>query len=92
MAQTVKNLPAVQETWVQSLGWEDSPGKGNGYPFQYSCLENPMDRGTRWATVHGVTKESDTTEQLTLSRGRIDTPRFQIFFPQTSKAGFFFFK
>ena len=33
-----------------------SPGEGNGYPLQYSCLENPMDRGTWWATVHGVTK------------------------------------
>ena len=33
-----------------------SPGEGNGYPFQYSCLENPMDRGTWQATVHGVTK------------------------------------
>ena len=31
-----------------------SPGEGKGYPLQYSCLENPMDRGTWWATVHGV--------------------------------------
>ena len=31
-----------------------SPGEGNGYPLQYSCLENSMDRGDRWATVHGV--------------------------------------
>ena len=31
-----------------------SPGEGNGYPLQYSCLENPMDRGARQATVHGV--------------------------------------
>ena len=36
-------------------------GKGHGNPLQYSCLENPMDRGARWATVHGVI-ESDTTE------------------------------
>ena len=33
-----------------------SPGEGNGNPLQYSCLENPMDRGTWWATVHGVAK------------------------------------
>ena len=33
-----------------------SPGEGNGNPFQYSCLENPMDRGAWWATVHGVAK------------------------------------
>ena len=44
VAQTVKNLPAVQ-TWVQSLGQKDSPGEGNGTPLQYPCLENLMDRG-----------------------------------------------
>ena len=42
-------------------GLEDSPGEGNGYPFEYSCLQNPMDKGAQWATVHGVA-ESDTTE------------------------------
>ena len=36
-----------------------SPGEGNGNPLQYSCLGNPMDRGDSWATVHGVTKDSD---------------------------------
>ena len=39
-----------------------SPGEGNGNPLWYSCLGNPMDRGAWWATVHGVAKESDTTE------------------------------
>ena len=39
-----------------------SLGEGPGNPLQYSCLENPMDRGAWQATVHGVTKESDTTE------------------------------
>ena len=52
----VKNLPARQETQVQSLGQEDSPGEGTGNPLQYSCLENPMDRGAWWATVPGVAK------------------------------------
>ena len=33
-----------------------SPGGGNGNPLQYSCLENPMNRGAWWATVHGITK------------------------------------
>ena len=45
---------------VQSLDREDSPGEENGNPLQYPCLENPMDRGAWRATVHGVTKESDT--------------------------------
>ena len=39
-----------------------SPGEGNGNPLQFSCLENPMDRGAWWATVCGGRKESDTTE------------------------------
>ena len=33
-----------------------SPGEGNGSPLQYSCLENPIERGAWWATIHGVTK------------------------------------
>ena len=33
-----------------------SPGEGDGYPLQYSCLENPVDRGAWWSTVHGVVK------------------------------------
>ena len=41
-----------------------SPGEGNDNLLQYSCLENPMDRGARWATVHGIAKELDTTERL----------------------------
>ena len=38
------------------LGSGRSPGEGNGYPLQYSCLENPIDRRAWWATVHGVSK------------------------------------
>ena len=64
MTQRVKILPAIQETQVPSLGQEDSPGEGNGNPLQYSCLENSMDRGAWWATVHGVT-ESDMTNTHT---------------------------
>ena len=41
-----------------------SSGGGNGYLLQYSCLENPMNSRTWWATVHGVVKELDTTERL----------------------------
>ena len=54
VAQTVKNLPAMQETMVQSLGQEDPPGEGNGNPLQYSCLENPMDGGAWRSTVLGL--------------------------------------
>ena len=63
MAQMVKSLPAIQETQVQSLGCEDPLEKTMATnPLQYSCLQNPMDRGAWQATVHGVAKESDTTE------------------------------
>ena len=41
---------------VQPLGWEKFPGEGNGNALQYSCLENPIDRGAWRTTVHGVTK------------------------------------
>ena len=51
VSQMVKNPPAMQETWVRSLGWEDPPWRR-----AYSCLENPVDRGAWQATVHGVTK------------------------------------
>ena len=46
-----------------------SPEEGNGYPLQYSSLENSVDRGAWWATVHGPWghKESDTTERLSMS-------------------------
>ena len=53
LAQMVRNLPAMQETWVQSLLGR-SPGEGNGNPFQCSCLENPLDRGAWQATVGGL--------------------------------------
>ena len=63
----VKNLPVMQETQVQSLGQEDPLEKEMaGYPPQYSCLENPKDREAWWAIVHGVTKESDMTEQMSI--------------------------
>ena len=55
----------MQETWVRSLGREDSPGEGNGNPLQYSCLENPMDGGTWWATVHRVAKSRTRLSDFT---------------------------
>ena len=62
VAQSVKNLPAMKETICSAgdlasfPGSERSPGEGNGHPLQYSCLENPMDRGDWQATVHGVAR------------------------------------
>ena len=49
VAQLVKNMPTMQETWVWSLGWD--PGEGKGYPLQYSGLDNSLD-----CTVHSVPK------------------------------------
>ena len=51
VVQMVSNLPGMQETGlIPGLG--RSPGEGNSYPLQYSCLENPMDRGDWRATIH----------------------------------------
>ena len=55
----VKNLPADEGDTKDAgsvPGSERSPGEENGNPLQYSCLENPMDRGVWWATVHEVAK------------------------------------
>ena len=56
-----KESPANAGDAGSSPGSERSPGEGNGNPFQYSCLGNPVDRGAWQATVHGVTKELDMT-------------------------------
>ena len=48
-------------------GSERSPGKENGKPLQYSCLENPKNGGDWWATIHGVAKSRTRLKQLTLS-------------------------
>ena len=57
----VRNLSANAGDVGLIPGLGRSPGEGNGNPLQYSCLGNTVDRGAWWATVHGVTKESDTT-------------------------------
>ena len=61
----IRNPPAnagdIRDTGL-IFGLGRFPGEGNGNPLQYSCLGNPMDRGAWWATVHGVTKESDMTK------------------------------
>ena len=55
MTQMVKNLPAMPGDPGSILESGRSPGEGNGNPLQYPCLENPMDTGAWWATVHEVT-------------------------------------
>ena len=61
----IKNPPAnagnIREAG-STLGLGRSPGVGNGTPLHYSCLESPVGRGAWWATVHGLTRESDMTE------------------------------
>ena len=65
----VKNLAdnAVDIGDTSSIpGLGRSPGVENSNTLQYTCLENPMDRGAWWATAHGVAKESDMTEWLNM--------------------------
>ena len=64
VAQTVKNLPAMWENWVKSLGWEDPLERGHGNPLQYSCLENPHEQRSLAGYSPWGREESDTTEQL----------------------------
>ena len=68
VAQRLKCLPAMQETWVRSLGREDPLEKEMANPLQYSCLENSMDGGAWWATVHGVTKSRTRLSDFTSLR------------------------
>ena len=63
----------MQETQLQSVSQEISLGKGNGNPLQYSCLENPMDRGAWQATVHRVTKSQTQRKQLSTHVSPTDT-------------------
>ena len=65
VAQRLKCLPPLRETWVQSLGWEDSPGEGNGNPTPVLLPgESLGQRSLVGYTVHGVAA-SNTTERLT---------------------------
>ena len=63
----VKNPPGMQEISGLILGSGRSPGEGHGNPLQRSCLENPMDRGAWWATVHGVAKSQTRLSDFTLT-------------------------
>ena len=71
----IKNLPAdagdIRDTG-SILGLGRSSGGGHGNPLQYSCLENPKDKGVWWVTVHGITKVSDRTSQLNNNRANTE--------------------
>ena len=72
----VKNPPANAEDTGSIPGSERSPGEENGSPLLYSSLENPMDRGAWWATVHGVKKRvrcNLATKQQQICIGITDT-------------------
>ena len=63
VALVVKNLPPLRDVGL-ILGLGRSPGGGHGNPLQYSCLENPLDRGAWQATVHRVTKSQTQLKRL----------------------------
>ena len=65
VAQRLKHLPCNAGDLGLIPGSGRSPGEGNGNPLQYSCLENPMDGGAWWATVHGVTKSQTRLSNFT---------------------------
>ena len=67
VAQTVKCLAYNVGDLGLTPGLGRSSGEGNGNPLQYSCLENPMDRGAWWATVHGVAKSRTRLSGFTLT-------------------------
>ena len=62
----IKNPPDNAGDLGLIPGWGRSPGEGNGNPFHYSCLRNPMDRGTWWATVHRVPQRCARLKQLSM--------------------------
>ena len=68
MAQMVKNPPAMQETWVQSLGWEDPLEEGMATHCSVLAWRTPMDRGAWRAAVHGVAKSWTRLEQLSTAQ------------------------
>ena len=61
-SSVIKNLPANAEDWGSVPGLGRFAGGGHGNPLQYSCLENPVDRGAWWAYSPKSRKESDTTK------------------------------
>ena len=77
-------MQETQERQVQSLYWEDSPRVGNGNPLQYSCLENPMDRGAWQAAVHGATKSRKQLKHVCMYTHTHTHTHTQILFDEAS--------
>ena len=95
MTQTVKNLPAVWENWVQSLDWEDSPGRGHGNPCQYSCLENPHGQRSLVVTFSSFICLLESrilyTNSIPFIHYTLATFSFQLSLPEVPTANFFLF-
>ena len=73
----VKNLPANSEDIRDAVlipGSGSSPGGGHSNPLQYSCLENPMDRGAWWATDHEVAESQTQLKQLSMQAPSSESP------------------
>ena len=64
-------INTTAELWVPLMGSGRPPGGGNGNPLQYSCLENPMDRGAWWAVVHSVAKSQTQLKWLNMQARRL---------------------
>ena len=70
----VKNLPAVRETWVQSLGWKDPLEDGMATPSSILAWRIPMDRGGWWALVHAVAESRTRLKRLSVNTEQIRGP------------------
>ena len=68
----VENIPAMQETWVRSLGWEDPLDEGMATHSSILAWRIPMDREAWWATVHGVAQSQIQLKRLSSSSSSID--------------------
>ena len=76
MAQTVKNLPAMRETWAPFLGWENPLEEGRATHYSILAWRIPMDRGAWQATGHGVAKSRTRPEQLSTTAQKYTTNQF----------------
>ena len=73
VAQIVKNPPAMWETWIRSLGWEDALEEGMATQSSILVWRIPMDRGALWVTTHRGHKDSDTTERLSTAQPQLNS-------------------